>query len=89
MVWGGAVLCGSACLPACLLACRPAAVHTTLHCTAPPAALQGMEGLVAEVGRSHACTALELEGRQQREAALQREVARQRAALSEAGNRIR
>lgn len=48
-----------------------------------------MEGLVAEVGRSHAGTTLELDGRKQREAALQREVARQRAALSEAGSRIR
>jgi hypothetical protein len=48
-----------------------------------------MEAQVAEVQRSHDKVRLELEARRQREAAVQREVVRQRAAAAEAGARIR
>ena len=64
-------------------------MHTYIHACLGALRLQGMEGLVAEVSRSHGDVALELEGRKQREAALQRELARHRAALGEAANRIR
>lgn len=60
--------------------------HSTTHI---PQTLQEMEGLVGEVGRAHSGAALELHGRKQREAALQREISRQRAALAEASHKIR
>ncbi|PRW57644.1 Cilia- and flagella-associated 57 [Chlorella sorokiniana] len=51
--------------------------------------VEDMEALVGEVGRSHADVALELEGRKQREAALHKEIARERAALAEAKHKIK
>ena len=51
--------------------------------------LQGLEGLVAEMGRRHTEVTLQLEGRKQREAAAKGEATRQAAALAEATARIR
>lgn len=48
-----------------------------------------MEALLAELGRNSEALTLEREGLRQREAALQKDLARQRGALAEAGHRIR
>ena len=98
--WRQATRCDAGCATQLMVTCGQAPAHTllsTLHLCLPAGAtaaaagllLQGMEGLVAEVSRSHGEVSLELEGRRQREAAMHREAGRQRAALAEAQARVR